>query len=85
MAVADGGGSARDASALAAMRLVASLGNQQAGLRAVHAAGVLSMLLERRCTWRLPFRRSAALSRATNRGAGLPGAVAAARCDVEAC
>ena len=43
-AVAEGG-AARDASSVAAMRLISSLSGQQAGLRAVHAAGVLPLLL----------------------------------------
>jgi hypothetical protein len=40
-----GGVSARDASAVAAVKLLASLSTEQAGLRAVHGAGVLPLLL----------------------------------------
>ena len=43
--VLDGGASARDASAVAAVKLLASLSAEQAGLRAVHGAGVLPLLL----------------------------------------
>jgi hypothetical protein len=43
--VLGGGMSARDASAVAAVKLLASLSAEQAGLRAVHGAGVLPLLL----------------------------------------
>ena len=43
--VLDGGASARDASAVAAVKLLAALSAEQAGLRAVHGAGVLPLLL----------------------------------------
>jgi membrane protein len=43
--VLSGGASARDASAVAAVKLLASLSAEQAGLRAVHGAGVLPLLL----------------------------------------
>jgi hypothetical protein len=43
--VLGGGVSARDASAVAAVKLLASLSAEQAGLRAVHGAGVLPLLL----------------------------------------
>jgi len=43
--VLSGGASARDASAVAAVKLLAALSAEQAGLRAVHGAGVLPLLL----------------------------------------
>ncbi|KOO23359.1 tir-containing protein [Chrysochromulina tobinii] len=43
--VISGGVSARDASAVAAVKLLVSLSTEQAGLRAVHGAGVLPLLL----------------------------------------